>query len=444
MEKYNLKLIFLSFCVMLTLAGCASLSETGAKKEQQDVASAEESGPDQEVAEQGASKQDQNDGEDATGESTIVTEVEDGKKKPLLDENVVRNRIGPDPVAYDEEELIPQDDGTAVLYYFEALDEEEQKIYQEIYLSLTNREEAVVSTLDTELLDKVYQCVMLDHPEIFYSSGYVCTKHMQNDKLKSLTFYAKYDLGPEEENERQKAIDEYTKTCLSGMPQEIDQFGQIKYIYDYIIEHTRYDLNAGDNQNICSVFINGASVCQGYAEATQYLLRQLGYEITIVTGKAEGGSHAWNLVKADGNYYYLDTTWGDVDYQTMAGEDELLKNMPVNYDYFLITTSQLSKTHTIDTKVPMPACVSMDDNYYVRTGTYFTAMDEGKIAECFQKAALSDANTVTLKADSDGVFGQLKKYLLDEQRIFDYVNATDSVSYYEDSRMNTICFWLKR
>lgn len=430
MRKYNLKLTLSVLICAFLLTGCvpkpAETVSTESGKENTDAVSGREK--EQELV--------------SGDETVVIWEKQKDRPEIEIDENVARDKIGPDPVEYTEEELSKAAGEGG--YYFDALDETQQRIYLEIYLALTNREEVILSTLDADMLDKAYQCVMYDHAEIFYSSGYVCTKHTKGDELVNLTFYARYDLEPEVVERRQGLIDAYVKQCLSTMPEGLDEYGQVKYVHDYIIEHTQYDLDAEDNQNICSVFLSGASVCQGYAEATQYLLKKLGFEITLVTGMTAGGSHAWNLVMVDGDYYYLDTTWGDVDYQTAENNAQPLKNMPVNYDYFLITTGQLELTHTINSIVPMPVCVAVADNYYVREGAFFDAVDEGRISGCFQKAHSEGKSTVTLKASDSAVFQQLKEFLLTNQRVFDYVDSSDSVSYYEDERMNTICFWLQR
>ncbi len=57
-----------------------------------------------------------------------------------------------------------------------------------------------------------------------------------------------------------------------------------------------------------------SAVCDGYSCGFQLIMEKLGIDCRVVTGKAEGspgswGGHAWNMVKLDGKWYDVDTTW---------------------------------------------------------------------------------------------------------------------------------------
>lgn len=331
-------------------------------------------------------------------------------------------------------------------FYYGLLSDSMKVVYGEVYDSIMTRQESEVSTLLTDNLDIAFQCVLNDFPEIFYVSGYHYTEHTRATETVRLVFSPDFELSEEEVEETRKSIDAYVECCLAGMTPGMSEYEQVKYVYDYIINHTEYDLNAPDNQNVCSVFIGHKSVCQGYAEATQYLLQRLGFTISIVNGYVENGSrHAWNIIMVEGNYYYLDTTWGDVDYQSAEGEKTGISKevMPINYDYFLITTKELEETHQIHNPVPLPACVATKNSYYQKEGLYFESVDKEKLAAVFEEARKKGETAITIKCSDAAVYESMRSYLLDEQGIFQFTTNKDSVTYYDSSQMRTLCFWLE-
>ena len=341
-------------------------------------------------------------------------------------------------------------------FAYDRLSEDEKLWYDSINQMLAYRMDeevdlsmkAVANGLTEENIDKVYNAVMMDHPEYFYVEGYEYTKYLNGlGDIVDIEIRGKYTYSLEECEKRQEEIKDAVDEILWLAPSdEADDYEKIRYVYETIIEQTDYDLNAPDNQSIYSVLVGKLSVCQGYAKTTQYLLNELGMECSIVYGKVrDGEAHSWNIVKCNDEYYYLDTTWGDASY-SMVGESAAITNTPeISYDYLCITGEQLEKTHEINEVVDLPKCNSLEDNYYVREGKYFYDYDEEQLQTVFDESLEAEDPSITIKCDTEEIYEKFYEELIENQLIFSYLSSEyETISYVEDEEQLTLSFWVTK
>ncbi len=335
-------------------------------------------------------------------------------------------------------------------YYYDRLNEAEQLWYREMYAVMSNMKtemklsEEANETVGAEGLDKIFNCVMNDNPGLFYVEGYTYTLYTYGDELDKVAFSGTYSLSADEKTERQNRIDREVEACLAQVAADASEYEKVKYVYEYVICATEYNLEAEDNQNICSVFLGGESVCQGYAKAVQYLLNELGIEATLVVGNVHNTeSHAWNLLKVDGAYYYLDATWGDASYQVQGSGSTGVMIPDISYDYLCVPYREMALTHTMESPVDMPECTAMEANYYVMEGAYFNSYDEDVLRTFFEQGYAQGRSFVTFRCADENVYGTVLEELITNQKIFDYLESADGkVAYAKDDHKLSMTFWL--
>ena len=226
--------------------------------------------------------------------------------------------------------------------------------------------------------DDVYlaQCaVSYEHPEFYWLSSFTITTRL--NKVVQISFEV-----PPNAKSRMEIVDDRVSYILSSSG--YNDVERVKFFYDWIIDNTEYGDNV-NSQDMTSVFVDGISVCAGYSKAFLYLCQKAGIECTYVPGFTKNSlSHAWNLVKLNNNYYWVDTTWGDPVFADMKGDN-------TNYNYFLVSDSDFLRNHVIDSNVRLqdgtliplnvhyPYCIDDSLNYYNVNGCYFTSFNKQEL-----------------------------------------------------------------
>ncbi len=322
-------------------------------------------------------------------------------------------------------------------YAYGTLDARTKQVYHEVLTAVLEQKEKVeVSTVDIEVLEQAYKAVCADYGGLFWVSGYVYTQYTRAGELIGMDFTPKYTMDYEQRQQLQQKIDASVDELLAGISISDSDYDKAKYVFEILVQNVDYDASIENNQNIISVFLSRATVCQGYACATQYLLRLLGIESVIVNGSANGESHAWNLVRLNGNYYYMDTTWGNSRYLDDSSQMEKY----VNYNYLAVTSEEISRTHMLDSSFPLPECTSMEDNYFVRENRYFSEWKPEEIGALLAETWNAGGTEIAVKFSSPELYEQALNYFITEQHIADYCENILSVYYLEDAELYVLTF----
>ena len=299
-------------------------------------------------------------------------------------------------------------------YCYALLEPQDQELYRQILATYQSAGADFSSPVfDQDKLIKIANYVLLDHPEIFWYTGDIrVTTHSRGDEVVGMELRFGYEVAPEDLEAATAAVKARAQECLSAIDPAWSDYDKIKAVYDWLIRFADY-ASAEKCQTLYSIMTKGRGVCTGYARSMQYLLQQLNIPCVLVSGTAGRENHAWNLVKADGEYYYLDATMGDpVATETAEPDPDY-----VSYGFFCITTDDLLRTHTPDDTISLPRCTATDCNYYVRNGLYFTEYDPLQVEEILAAAVEQGENAALRFADAKA-FSEAYSRLFFQDEIF--------------------------
>ena len=149
-------------------------------------------------------------------------------------------------------------------------------------------------------------------------------------------------------NEKIKETDEVIKKFVNNyIKNDMSDFEKEMIIIQYLVENNVYDYQnyldntiPTDSYTSYGALVKNTSVCAGYADAFYEMCKAVNIESEIVRGIGNGGSHAWNRVKLDNEWYNVDVTWEDPVPTNNYGFGNL-RNKYIN-----LTDEELKRDHT--------------------------------------------------------------------------------------------------
>ncbi len=198
-----------------------------------------------------------------------------------------------------------------------------------------------------------YLGAVQQYPEFFYIAKDIKFDYDVDDERKAIKNVKPYYIWPVEEiPQKQAEYERAVNEALSVINDDMTDVEKALALHDYIVQTAEYDFEAYSKRNIPSlsytsygIFIEKRAVCEGYALAVLELYRRAGLECITVGSSAM--DHVWNLVKLDGEWYHVDTTWDDMPPEV---------NGRVLHTYFLLSDEQMQNHspahHSWDEKAP--------------------------------------------------------------------------------------------
>ena len=279
-----------------------------------------------------------------------------------------------------DKELAKINESNRLYYYFTNLTEEERIVYAKIMNGFLEMDTDIKIHTDQEVLGKVIRMILADHPEIFWTEG----SYQFLDYGPYIVLQPDYNCDASVKQQRAQEIENEVTRALEQIQAGTSQYEYVKNTFTYLIDTVDYVTGAPDNQNIYSSLVNKQTVCAGYAKATQYLLQRMGMTALYVTGSVvDRGDHAWNIVQCDGEYYQVDTTFGDPNF--MDYDAEQMETLPGefmhDYYYLCCNDEMMYRDRTVDAEFQVPVCSSSTYNYYEMNNAYFESYSSDVVAD---------------------------------------------------------------
>ena len=244
-----------------------------------------------------------------------------------------------------------------------------EPVYDRLYKELSIYGSSVIFTDDEIAAQDVfdeYTRLIDAHPELFWLTGGAEAETVTRDDDQTLTFKPEFADHPYPLETMASALDSAVKSYVVECPGGSD-YDKALWVHDRLIRNTKYDADvlfyarSGTDPHFDYAYtaygalVRHKAVCAGYARAFQLIMNRFGIECGYISGKAvnskgETEDHAWNYIKVDDQYYFVDVTWDD------PVSEDYTDTAHLSHDYFFLSTEDMGRDHFPDEDQFIPYC----------------------------------------------------------------------------------------
>ncbi len=268
-----------------------------------------------------------------------------------------------------------------------------------------------------------------DHPEVFWVD-YDFLYGAYDSSLGYMTVGLEYICSVDDVDAMKSTLDGVVDEIVSSAPNGTD-YEIEKYINDYLVENCEYNDDAadaaangesiGNEHNAYGALVEKTAVCDGFSEAFQLLCNKCGIECVMIMGIGDEVSHAWNAVRLDGNWTYVDVTWNE-NISAKSGFNYMYLNRPIEFierlhqifDLYTDFTDEEYESVEDILNTFVPECTDTTYDYMLNNCSTLTGLDN---------------------AESDGLIDNLAKCIENKEKSFAF-EISDTLDY--DSTYNSI------
>lgn len=202
------------------------------------------------------------------------------------------------------------------------------------------------------IVKKAYEEALKRDDYVYGHMSEHAIRYEYNHKKATIFGEQSYLMTPEQANYVDMNVQDILASIVNSSMSDVEK---VKAVNDYIVTHTVYTKETqASPHSAYTILAERGGVCQGYALLAHAMLQKLGIETQYIVGYVGDVGHAWNLVKLDGQWYHLDTTWNDPVPDRKGA---------IRYHYFLVDDRTMAKDHSW-VATDYPKATSTKYSYY--------------------------------------------------------------------------------